>query len=150
MTIHDSVKVYFEPKVQELAGNILNFNFSPESDDSFALVTNYAGKVGKEYINGDKEKAYGFAIVIVKSYSTDGDDLNLQCMNFVQKFMEWLEEQERKKNYPVFPQNCKIHKMEVLQNMPNLAGVNAEEGWARYMVQCQILYREQEEDLLGR
>ncbi len=149
MTIHDSVKAYFEPKVQELAGNILSFNFSPESDDSFALVTNYAGKVIKEYINGDKEKTYGFAIVIVKSYSTDGDDLNLQCMNFVQQFMEWLESQEREKKYPVFPENCKIEKMEVLQNMPNLAGVNAEEGWARYMVQCQITYKEIESDPLG-
>ena len=27
MTKHDAVKAYFEPKVQELAGNMLNFNF---------------------------------------------------------------------------------------------------------------------------
>ena len=149
MTIHEAVKAYFEPKVEELVGDILSFNFSPESRDSFALVTNYSGKIISEYVNGDKKKAHGFAIVIVKNYSTDGDDLNLHCMNFVQSFMEWLETQDRQKRYPVFPDNCKIEKMEVLQNMPNLAGVNTESGLARYMVQCQITYKEIESDLLG-
>ena len=66
MTIHEAVKAYFEPKVEELVGDILSFNFSPESRDSFALVTNYSGKIISEYVNGDKKKAYGFAIVIVK------------------------------------------------------------------------------------
>lgn len=149
MTKHDAVKAYFEPKVAELAGDILNFNFSPESGDSFALVTNYAEKVVQEYIDGTKKKAYGFTILIVKSYSTDGDDLNLQCMNFVQGFMDWMDEQDRRRKYPAFPDTCEIEKMEVLQNMPNLAEVNAEECWARYMVQCRIVYTEQEEDLLG-
>ena len=118
MTIHEAVKAYFEPKVGELVGDILSFNFSPESRDSFALVTNYSGKI-------------------------------MQCMNFVQSFMEWLETQDRHKRYPVFPDNCKIEKMEVLQNMPNLAGVNTESGLARYMVQCQITYKEIESDPLG-
>ena len=63
--------------------------------------------------------------------------------------MEWLEEQDSQKNYPAFPDNCKIEKMEVLQNMPNLAGVNTEAGLARYMVQCQITYKELEKDPLG-
>ena len=34
--------------------------------------------------------------------------------------------------------------MEVLQNMPNLAGINAEEAMARYMIQCRIVYFEKE------
>ena len=149
MTIHEAVKAYFEPKVEELVGDILSFNFSPESRDSFALVTNYSGKIISEYVNGDKKKAYGFAIVILKSYSTDGDDLNLQFMNFVQQFMEWLEEQDSQKNYPAFPDNCKIEKMEVLQNMRILAGFKKEGGLARYLVQCQISYIELEKDPLG-
>lgn len=102
MTIHEAVKAYFEPKVEELVGDILSFNFSPESRDSFALVTNYSGKIISEYVTGDKKKAYGFAIVIVKNYSTDGDDLNLQCMNFVQSFMEWLEMQTARRGILCF------------------------------------------------
>lgn len=47
MTRHDAVKEYFEPKVSELAGDMLNFNFSPESEDSISLITNYSDKVRK-------------------------------------------------------------------------------------------------------
>ncbi|MGI6068909.1 MAG: hypothetical protein ACOYBE_00585 [Blautia sp.] len=96
MTKHDAIKACFEPNVIELAGDILNFNFSPESPDSFSLVTEYSDKVVKKFINGNSRKAYGFTIVIIKNYSTAGDDLNLECMNFAQGFMDWIEQQNQK------------------------------------------------------
>lgn len=144
MTKHDAMKEYFEPKVAEMVGDILNFNFSPESKDSVAFITNYSDKVRKKYIRIGAEKEYGFTIVITKEYSTETDDLNLEAMNFAQAFMEWLDEQNKAKNYPEFPDNCEIKKMENLQNMPNLAGINAEESLARYMIQCRIIYFEKE------
>lgn len=98
MTKHDAIKAYFEPKVSELAGDMLNFNFSPESEDSISLITNYSDKVKKKYITGDVLKEYGFTIVIVKSYSSCQDDLNLEAMNFVQAFMDWLDQQNDSKD----------------------------------------------------
>ena len=144
MTKHDAMKAYFEPKVEELVGDLLNFNFSPESPDSIAMITNYSDKVRKKYIRCGSEKEYGFTILITKEYSSEQDDLNLEAMNFCQAFMEWLESQDHKKIYPEFPETCQIRRMECLQNMPNLAGVNAEEGLARYMIQCRIIYFEKE------
>lgn len=142
MTKHDAMADYFKPKIMELAGDILNFNFSPESADAFSLITDYSGKSMKKYINGDEKKAYGFTIVIIKNYSTAGDDLNLECMNFAQGFMDWIEEQNKKRIFPKFGDNCEIESMEVLQNMPNLAGINAGAGLAKYMIQCRVLYTE--------
>lgn len=141
MTKHDAVKAYFEPKVKELCGDVLGFNFSPESDDSFSLVTQYSDKVLKKYVSGDEQKAYGFAIIIVKAYSSDQDDLNLEAMNFAQSFMDWIDEQNRKKEFPDFGEDCVIERMENLQNMPNLSGVNYDAGLARYMIQTRIVYR---------
>lgn len=142
MSKHDAVKAYFQPKVEELAGSMFNFNFSPESTDSISLITNYSDKVKKKYITGDVQKEYGFSIVIVKEYSSETDDLNLEAMNFAQAFMDWLDSQNEKKEYPDFGENCAIEKMENLQNMPNLSGVNYEAGLARYMMQARIIYRE--------
>lgn len=144
MTKHDAMKAYFEPKVLELAKDRLAFNFSPESVDSIAFVTDYTDWLRKKYVRVGAEKEYGFSIIIVKSYSTDIDDLNLEAMNFAQSFMDWLEEQDKKKKYPAFPENCQIKRMECLQNMPNLADVNAEANLARYMIQCRIIYFEKE------
>lgn len=121
----------------------MNFNFSPESEDAVSFITNYSDKVRKSYIRA-AEKEYGFTIVITKTYSTYGDDLNLEAMNLAQAFMDWIFSQNRKRIYPEFPDNCQIKKMECLQNMPNLAGIYAERGLARYMIQCRLIYFEKE------
>lgn len=47
MTKHDAMKAYFEPKISELVGDLLNFNFSPESEDAVSFITNYSDKVRK-------------------------------------------------------------------------------------------------------
>ena len=144
MTKHDAMKTYFEPKVLELAGDLLGFNFSPESQEKISFLTNYSDKILKKYVRSGAEKEYGFSIVIVKPYSTETDDINLEAMNFAQAFMDWLDEQNKRKIYPAFPENCQIKKMENLQNMPNLAGINAGAGLARYMIQCRVVYYEKE------
>lgn len=146
MTKHDAVKKYFESKIQELTSDVLHFNHSPESANSFGLITNYAEQVIKKFINGDARKAYGFTIEVIKEYSTYDDDLNLECMNFVQGFMDWLDGQNEKKEYPDFGENCEVETIEILQNMPNFAGVNPEAGLARYMVQGRILYIERDKN----
>ena len=144
MTKHGAMKAFFEPVIMRLCGDVLGFNYSQEEPDAVAFVTNYSDKIRKKYIRA-AEKEYGFTIMITKPYSSNADDLNLEAMNFAQEFMDWLEEQNKKKNYPEFPENCQIKKMENLQNMPNLAGINYEEGLARYMVQCRLIYFEKEE-----
>lgn len=142
MTRHDEITQFFKPKVEELAGTMLNFNFSPEAPESISLITNYSDKIRKRYITGDCEKEYGFSIIIVKPYSSDQDDLNLEAMNFAQAFMDWLDEQNKERKFPDFGENCTVERIENLQNMPNLSGVNYEEGLARYMIQAKIIYKE--------
>ena len=100
------------------------------------------GKEIKKYITGNVQKEYGFSIIIVKAYSSEQDDLNLEAMNFAQAFMDWMDEQNEKKEYPDFGENCTVERMENLQNMPNLSGVNYEAGLARYMIQAKIIYTE--------
>ena len=63
MTKHDAVKQYFEPKIQELTKDTLHFNYSPESADSFGLLTNYAEKEVKRFISGKVRKAYGLSLI---------------------------------------------------------------------------------------
>lgn len=144
MTKHDAMKAYFEPVVTELANTVLNYNFSPESVDAIGFLTNYSDKVLKRYIRAGADKAYGFTVLVTKEYSTNCDDLNLEAMNFVQKIMDWVDGQNRKKDFPDLGSRCTVKKIENLQNMPNLAETNPEEGYARYMFQCRVIYYEKE------
>lgn len=144
MTKHEAMKAYFEPMVNELANTVLNYNFSPDSSDGIGFLTEYSDRVIKRYIRVGAEKAYGFAILVTKEYSTDCDDLNLEAMNFVQGIMDWVDEQNRLKQFPDFGPGCEIKRIENLQNMPNLAETDPEEGVARYVFQCRVIYFERE------
>ncbi len=144
MSKHDAMVAYMSPKVEELAGRLLNFNVSPGEEGNISFLTNYSDKIRKKYIRVGSEKEYGFTIVITRTFSDGTDDLNLDAMNFAQEFMDWIDEQDKKKNYPDFGDKCQIKKIENLQNMPNLASVDWENMIAQYMLQCRVIYFEKE------
>ena len=138
--IHETIKNYLEPIVEELAGTILQFNFSPEASGSVSFVTRFSERLVRKFINGDEEKEYGFALVIVKDYSTETDDINMEAMAFADQFTDWIQAQDDAKNYPDLGEDAEVKSVESLQNMADLASVNAEEGLARYMLQGRITY----------
>lgn len=145
MSKHEAVKEFFEGKVAELVGNVLGFNYSPEEADSVALIPQYSERQIREYITGERQMQYSFAFVIVRCYSTEPlDALNMEAMELGQAFMDWIEEQDREGNYPDLGPGCEVEKMEVLQDMPNLASVN--EDTARYMIQGRIIYEEKNKE----
>lgn len=148
MTKHEAVTEYFKPIIEELTGEPLQFNFSASDPEGVSLMTEYSDRVIKSYLHGGSEKAYGFAVIWVKPYSTDADDLNLDAMNFVQSFMDELEARNRAKDFPAFPASCDVHRIEVLQNMPGLAGINDQMNLARYQIHGRILYFEREDNNL--
>lgn len=142
MSKHDAMKAFFEEKVKSVARQTIGFNFTSDRPDTIAFLTSYSDKVRKNYIRVGAEKEYGFQIQLTKNFSEESDDLNLEAMNFAQAMMDWIEEQDVKKNYPDFGTRCQIRKLECLQNMPNLAEVDTDAGIAYYVVQCRVIYFE--------
>lgn len=144
MTKHDAMVAYMSPKVQELVGRLLNFNVSPGKEGNISFLTNYSDKLRKKYIRVGAEKEYGFTVLITRTFSEETDDLNLDAMNFSQGFMDWIDEQDKKRIFPDFGGKCQVKKIENLQNMPNLASVDWENMIAQYMLQCRVIYFEKE------
>lgn len=144
MTKHDAMVSYMTTKVQELVGRLLNFNVSPGKEGNISFLTNYSDKLRKKYIRVGAEKEYGFTVLITRTFSEETDDLNLDAMNFSQGFMDWIDEQDKKRIFPDFGEKCQVKKIENLQNMPNLASVDWENMIAQYMLQCRVIYFEKE------
>ena len=143
MTKHEAMKYYVQEKVEELAKGLVSFNYANDSPFSISFLTNYSGKVVKKYIRA-ADKEYGFSILATWPFSTVSDELNMQAMVFVQSFMDWIEEQNEKKNFPDFGRECQVKKVENLQNMPSLAAVDWENMRAQYVIRCRVLYFEKE------
>lgn len=144
MSKHDAMKAYLEPHVTEIFGGVLGVNFSVDTPGTAGFVTTYADKWVKRYLRNSGIKAYGFAILLSLGYSQGTDDLNLISMNLAQAFGDWIDAQNKAKILPDFGDRCKVSKIESLQNMPNLAEVNEAGTVAKYMLQCQVTYYEEE------
>lgn len=144
MSKHDVMKAYLEPHVTEIFGSALGVNFTIDTPGTVAFVTTYADKWIKRYLRNSGVKAYVFAILLQLDYSQGIDDLNMISLNLAQAFGDWIDAQNKAKNLPNFGAKCKVQKIESLQNMPNLAEVNEAGTVAKYMLQCQVKYYEEE------
>lgn len=122
---------------------ILYFNKTQEIVDTSSVNTVYSDYAVQEYTCGNSDREFVFAIKQMKQYDSAGTSgINRQTMEEVQAFMDWIDEQNKKRNFPEFPDNCFVYKIENLQNMPEIAGTN-DQGLAEYMFQCRVCYTEE-------
>lgn len=119
----------------------LYFNFSDTRTGNTTIATGTANAKIKEYTNGDKLKAYDFSLIQYKTLNTVdvNSEENAETMFDAEKLMEWVEEQDEKKNYPRF-KGCVVTKVENMQNMPSLAGMD--DATAKYLFSVRITYLE--------
>ena len=86
-----------------LVGEDLYFNFIDESDNdgNTSLATVPYGQVVKRYVDGDLLMKMQFEIRQVKPLSTySNTTANTEQIHLVQKFLDWINEQGNKGNYP--------------------------------------------------
>lgn len=121
----------------------LYFNFAP-AEAGVTGVTPVSGeRVLRRYLGGYSLVEYDFGVVQYKPVNTDvpNNSDNADEMYNVELLMAWIEDQNRLKNFPAF-EGCEVQKVEVLNNMPVVAGQDDEV--AKYMVQCRVTYLSKE------
>ena len=118
----------------------IKLNSSTNEVGEVAMNTVYGDDVVSEYTSGDADKEFVFAIVEYKEHSPNYNSINLESIVSSQDFMEWIDQQNRKRNFPNFGMNCEIYEIRNLQNMPNLAG--ADETTGKYMFLVKVRYTE--------
>ncbi|MFR7387549.1 MAG: hypothetical protein ACLUTU_00715 [Blautia faecis] len=101
----------------------------------------------KKYITGDVLKEYGFTIVIVKSYSSCQDDLNLEAMNFVQAFMDWLDQQNDSKDFPDFGKNARSKRWRISRTCPICRGEPGRDNGKIHDTGKSYLQRKEKENM---
>lgn len=115
------------------------FNSSTESIGNTSIATNYGSTWVDRHLRGHGVKAYDFAIIYMGQQDSGTSDINANEMFNAEKFMQWVEEQNENKNFPVFD-GAKVLSIENLQNQPNFAGVSEAGNVAKYMMQIRVLY----------
>lgn len=123
----------------------LYFNATPMIVGTVAMNSVSGDRVYKRFVDGSVQRRVIFAIDMVLSYDDAGtSDVNMNAINEVNKFSEWIEEQLSLQNVPDFGNNKTIESIEVLTNVPSLL-VDNTNGLAKYQFQARIEYKDESE-----
>ena len=115
------------------------FNAGVAGDGYVGLEPVSADAAVKHYVDGSSLGRYDFAVVVFKDKKElPNSTENAEDLFDVQQFMEWIDEQDKKRVYPDFGDGCTVLRIRNLQNMPNTAG--RDERFAKYMFQCTVEY----------
>ena len=85
------------------------------------------------------EQNYDFAVTFIGQYDTGTSDININQIFDLEKFMLWIDEQNKNKNFPEF-EDGEVISIENLQNQPSFSGINETGNLAKYMFQIRIKY----------
>lgn len=118
--------------------SFLYFNVTKEEIEFTSVNVVSSESWDTQYLRGGI-KNYDFALVMMKQYDTGTSEINVNEIFNVQKFMDWIDEQNKNKNFPTF-ENVKIISIENLQNEPSFSGINEAGDIAKYMFQIRIKY----------
>lgn len=118
----------------------LFFNSAPAADGATSIVPISSEKVLKWYIGGSSMREYTFGIVQYKLTDVDTPNATegIQSMYDVERFMNWVTEQNKLRNFPQF-MGCDVISVEVLNNMPQVTGRDS--SMYKYMYQCRVTYK---------
>ena len=144
MNIYEKINEWLATTYQPL-NEWLYFNATPMIVGTVAMNSVSGDRVYKRFVDGSVQRRVVFAIDMVLSYDDAGtSDVNMNAINEVNKFSQWIEEQLSLQNVPDFGKNRTIESIEVLTNVPSLL-VDNTNGLAKYQFQARIEYKDESE-----
>lgn len=118
--------------------NLINYELGFVSLNSVSM-----SRILKEDVTGAKTIEFVVAVNMTKQYDNGTSDNNIEAIQEVMNFQEWVEIQYKNKNLPKFDEEDTINNIEVLENVPNMS-VDADNNIAKYMFQIKFtVYREE-------
>lgn len=129
-------------KLYKPLNNWIYFNATPDIDGTVAMNSVAGDRVIKRFVDGSKQKEVLFAIDMISLYDNTGtSDINMKNLDEVDNFIEWLELQDKEKNYPTFNDYTIINKLEVLNSTPTIL-INTQDMLSKYQFQVRISYKD--------
>lgn len=94
-----------------------------------------------KFIDGSRRVEFLFALDLVKEYDTGTSTINLEANKEFENISEWIEAQNKDKNFPDFGNNIIIEQVDVLETVPSVT-IDTQAGMAKYQGQFKITYME--------
>ena len=128
----------------------LYFNFINAKDNHIQIITSYEDRQSSpKYTDGSVMRTLSFRIIKFTSITdlavvkTSGyPNENVEELEDIQAIIDWVEEQEKIRNYPNFGLHCLIDSISTSSRTPNLDGINADltPPLAMYSITIKVNY----------
>jgi len=138
MNKHQAMFDFMEtyPKISSL----FSFSFAEARAGRAAMVPIDDETVSKDIL-GNEDCVYNFAIAEYHGMSADPfSNVNIEKISAVDDFIEWVQEQNRIRNYPKLGEGCFVEKIEAVRANSPLAAIDPARGIAKYMFMVEVYY----------
>lgn len=130
-------------KCPEIKADKFYFNFLEDDMDAKGLLTVKNIKTGEDILGNEKGEIQ-FSLVDLKKISSldlAHNDDNVSIVADLGKIIEWIEDQEKKRNFPDFGENITVDTITVMP-APVFNGIGSSGGvpLARYTTSISIKY----------
>lgn len=141
MTIIEAVKNFILncPHLDELKK--VNIDFLPSDPDTYSIEEIPSEPILKEYIDGSSDRQFVFVFASRMLWNDEVIN-NIQNSGFFEKFQNWLEECTENDILPQMAEGMTAYKIEAVSN-GYLFDVNGNSQYARYQIQCRLLYEKE-------
>ena len=141
-SIIDCIQSYFKdcPYLNDLD---INIDFLGDSAECYSIEEVPANVIIKEYIDGSSERQCQFVFASRVFFNTSENKQNINNLHLFEKIANWLEENTKNNILPKL--NNKQNATSIKATSSGyLYGTDNSNQYARYQIQCQLIYEEEE------
>lgn len=117
-------------------------NVNPAEADNLTINSVQNERELEKYIDGSRLVEFMFALALTKEFDTGTSDNNALAIREFENIAEWIEEQNKIKNFPDFGNDVAIYSVDVLETTPSVS-VDNQNMIAKYQGQFKITYMEE-------
>jgi len=117
----------------------INVNYLGEKPVRYTIDAVPTGPIIKNYTDGGSLRQYVFVFASREYYDQDVLE-NMETARFYENFAAWIEEQDDKKKLPKVVQGMHAVAVQVLTNG---YAYNVDTGYARFQIQCRLIYKKE-------
>jgi hypothetical protein len=138
-TVIESIREYFDKCPLLKADAKLNLDYLGLEDVEYGIYSEPVNPLIKRYVDGDELKQHTF-VFAVKNLMSDSYITQLENISFFDKFIQWIEENNKQRNLPKLEGKRQAQRLEILTNGYLIA---QDEGKAQYQIQMRLIYKEE-------
>lgn len=139
--IIECIQDYFKT-CPHLTGQDINVDFLGDDGESYSIEEVPSTIITKKFIDGSREKQCLFVLAGRKIFGGIENQQKINNLHLFEKISKWLESNTESDVLPVLNDKQTATSVETISS-GYLFGVDSTEKYARYQIQCKLIYEEE-------